>query len=241
MTSNQFRAFVLLTAMLAVPFTANAITVDGDLTDLIAASGDINTGGSASESGADAENNGFDITNSYLYFDTSNDTLYGGFETTGPVGNSCTPTGGGICTFIDNGGMFGANETVGISVDIGTLVWAANDLQLLVSGDGGVGTGPDTLVGSVLPGGVTGSWAISESNNGIEFAFSNLIGSGTLAFFSPDNPVDVVMRLTAGGAPNPGPEDEAFVSATLVPIPAAAWLFGSGLLGLAALRRRKAQ
>ena len=73
MTKRIRPAILLLsTALLALPFSANAITVDGDLSDLISAiGGDPTLGGSATESGADAENNGFDITTSYVWFDWS--------------------------------------------------------------------------------------------------------------------------------------------------------------------------
>jgi hypothetical protein len=37
----------------------------------------------------------------------------------------------------------------------------------------------------------------------------------------------------------PGSEGSSWVRATPTPIPAAAWLFGSGLLGMIGLRRKK--
>jgi len=230
---------ILVTAVLAAG-TANAITVDGNLADLISASADPNTGASASESGTDAENNGFDITNSYLFFDKNVDTLYVGFETTGPVGNGCAPTALGSCAFpFFQNSEFDSQESVSISLDIGTQTWAANDVQALIFGDGGTGTGPDNLMTSSIPAGVTVAWAVSELNNGVEFSIANLIGSGTLPQFNLANPGNIAVRLGAGSITHSGPEDEAFISAVLVPVPAAVWLFGSALAGLAGLRRHK--
>ena len=238
MASTRIRVFMLFSILLAVPFTANAITVDGNLTDLIAASGDANVGASGSESGSDAENNGFDITNMYLYFDVSSDTLYAGFETQETVGNGCI-NGAGLCAFLPDPIEFDNTEQVSMSLDVGTLSWAANDVQMLIIGDGGAGTGPDILQGSVVPSGVSISYAVSEANDGVEFAIVGLIASGTINSFSPTVPVDIAVRFSAGSGKNPGPEDEAFIATTLVPIPAAVWLLGAALFGVASLRRRR--
>ena len=238
MTSDRTRAFMLFSVLLAVPFTANAITVDGNLTDLIAVSGDANVGATGSESGSDAENNGFDITNMYLYFDVSNDTLYAGFATQETVGNGCI-NGAGLCLFLPDPLEFDNTEQVSMSLDVGTLSWAANDVQMLVLGDSGVGTGPDTLLGSVVPPGISISYAVSEANDGVEFAIAGLIASGTIDSFSHSIPVDIAVRFSAGSSKNPGPEDQAFIATTLVPIPAAVWLFGSALFGVVHLRPRR--
>jgi len=89
------------------------------------------------------------------------------------------------------------------------------------------------------PGSVTVNWAVSEANDGIEFAIYGLLANGILSPLSAANPQEFAVRFSAGSADNDLPEDQAFLSGVLVPVPAAAWLFGSSLLGLFGLQRRK--
>jgi hypothetical protein len=220
-----------------VPFSANAIVVDGDLSDLQAAIiGDGSLGNSASEAGNDAENNGFDITNSYVWFDWSNDTLYGGFQTTGVVGDSCSPTGGGLCAVptYDKLG-FDSQETVAMQITLGSLVFDGGSIAAQTGSIIGANVfGIPPLDQSGTAGGF--DYAVSGTNDGVEFAISGLIAGGV--DFDKFNPLDIAIRFQAGSVSNPGPEDEAFVSATLVPVPASVWLLSSALMGLAAIRRR---
>ena len=238
MTTSRIRSLLFAT-IFALPFSANAITVDGDLSDLIAAiGGDPSLGNSASEAGNDAENNGFDITNSYVWFDWSNDTLYAGFETEGVVGDSCAPTGGGLCavpTYQKLG--FDSQETVSMQITLGSLVFDAGSIDAQTGSISGASVfGAPPLDQSGTAGGI--DYAVSGTNDGVEFAISGLIAGGV--DFDKNNPLDIALRFQAGSVTNPLLEDEAFVSATLVPIPAAVWLFGSGLIGLFGMRRFKA-
>ncbi len=73
-----------------------------------------------------------------------------------------------------------------------------------------------------------GGWSVDEGNDLINFSIdiegTSLLGSSNLAFhWGPTCANDVI----EGEMPNP------------VPVPAAAWLFASGLLGLAGVSRRK--
>lgn len=233
MPSQRFRAALLLTA-LAIPFSANsasAIVVDGNLTDLITASASIDHGATASESGTDAGWNGFDITNAYLFYDTGANSLYVGFQTNGPVGDSCNPNApGGLCAQFwipaYTNPNFDGFENVQIQVDIGNSVFDADSIDY----DSNPILGNGSLDQSGTSNGI--DWAVSETHNGVEFGLEGINLS-----FTPNNPLDVSVRLLAGSGTNPRPEDELYISATLVPIPAAVWLFGSGLAGLAAFRR----
>ncbi|RMF95426.1 MAG: hypothetical protein D6727_10760 [Gammaproteobacteria bacterium] len=224
--------------LLCINSPAAVVVVDGQLNDLIAAAANPDTGAIATESGADAENNGFDITSSYSYFDPVLDVFYLGFETAGPVGDSCTPTGGGICGIL-NTPNFQTNESYGFQLDVNSD--ASYEVGLVLVGDGGSGVGPDTATSMTAPGGVVIDWAVSEADDGVEFSVGGLLASGILPQFSPVNPVSVTLRFTGGGAPNPGPEDEAFHTTILTPVPAAAWLLGSALLGLGGIAARRQQ
>ncbi len=237
------RLAVAATAALLVAGTVNAATVvlDGDLADLIVASGNIATGAQSSEPGNDAEINGYDITNMYSYFSETEDAFYLGFETFGTIGDACT----NFSCFFDFGGLaFDSDETVGFQMKFGNTDFnlaGAIVVQQILTGDGIMNNGPGNEINAVqtVPGSVTVNWAVSEANDGVEFAIFGLISNGMLSPLSLSNPQDFAIRFSAGSADNPGPEDEAFLSGTLVPVPAAVWLFGSALLVFAGLHRRK--
>ncbi len=220
---------------------AATVTVDGNLADLITASGEPVNGASGSEAGNDAEQNGFDITNMYSYFDYDGDAFYLGFATDAVIGDACA---GPLTCWFDSGGLaFDGDETLGFQMKFGDTDFGAAGaviVQTILLGDGILNNGPgnETATGSIAPGGVTVSWAVSEADDGVEFAISGLLSSSEIAP-TGISPVDFAVRFTAGSADNQGQEDEAFLSGTVVPVPAAAWLFGSALVGLAGLRRRR--
>ena len=242
----------ILMVLFLVVGAVNAATVvlDGDLSDLIIASANPDTGASSSESGVDAENNGYDITNMYSSFSINDDAFYLGFETTGTIGDACNPSGGSAfstCAFLgdQNGGtgVFDLDETLGFQLKFGDTDFAlagAIVVQQILTGDGISDNGPgnENNVVQTVPGGVTVNWAVSEANDGIEFAIYGLLASGAIDF-SVANPQEFAVRFSAGSADNDLAEDQAFLSGVLVPVPAAAWLFGSSLLGLLGLQRRK--
>ncbi len=259
---------ILMTAAMSIG-TANAaaVVVDGDLTDLILKSSNPYTGGSAADwdaadgdTGIDpygragtegGENAGFDIDQMYSYFSIVDDTLYVGFTVNGGVlGDGCgTTIGSGIQC---NGAFFPGNinsvfdlsESILMQLDIGTAdgVWEA---QRSINGDSGAGIGPDTInAGLEIDGGgqLVINHAVADNNNSggsVEFSISNLLGSGILPYFSETNPIDIHVRFVSGSATNALGEDAGYLTSTLVPVPAAVWLFGSALLGLMGLRQRK--
>lgn len=252
-----FLAAIYLVLLTSFAAPAAAVTVDGNLADLIAASANPDTGATATDtnlngSGADAENNGFDITNMYSFFDIAADVFYMGFETVGPVGDHCNPNNSGTTcmSFFTPNPNFDSAETIWTQIDFGNLVFNGGsvDAQLLLTGDGLGTTGPDTATsigdsGGNPIAGVTFAWAVSEADDGVELSISGLLTSGTIPGFGPSNPLDFSIRFVTGTTQSSGctgcsGDDEAFLSGTLVPVPAAIWLFGSGLLGLAGFARK---
>ncbi|VAW80430.1 hypothetical protein MNBD_GAMMA15-1674 [hydrothermal vent metagenome] len=222
-----------------------SIALDGDLTDLIAhvnAAPDYS--GSVTESGVDAEGNGFDITNAYFTYDILSDTFYMGFQTFGAFGTAGGNEGVGFpsCNIGQPGGnsgsagLFDGCENVGFSIDLNND--STIEFQFNVLGDAIANSGLNTEQTPSLgvdntPGAVV-NWIASEANDGVEFSVTGL---GPLSF-SVANPLDISVVFNAGTGNNFGPEDFATINTQLVPVPAAVWLFGSGLLGLLGVARR---
>lgn len=73
-----------------------------------------------------------------------------------------------------------------------------------------------------------GTWALLDSDTGDDVQIANLaLAAGT----------DYFVRITGDVVGKPGHYSGNYVAA--VPVPAAVWLFGSALAGLAVVRRRK--
>lgn len=223
-----------LLALSITSFSAQAITVDGDLTDLINTVGALNTNvaqGTDPNGTIDGTEafNGSDIENVYAYYDFPNDTLYLGLSVYGSVGTSGDLEGllGG------QAGVFDSWESYGFDIR-----YPANSATQLVRFDvigedvDGFGT-PAFGSFSTNPFNMTVDWAVSVGNNGVEFSVSGLLAAlGTL-------PKDVTFSFYAGSGTNTLPEDMAQLNMQVVPVPAAVWLFGSGLLGLLGMARRR--
>lgn len=241
---------VLSSALFLVATSASAVTVDGYLGDLIGAIGSEpfnpqNTV-TATESGTDGESNGFDMTNGYAWYNGGDDTFYFGMTFAGLVGTAGGAEGGPTMTkfcapspnFDGVAGIFDACERYGFSIDINGD--ATNELDFMLKGDGSANSGEGsesviTLVDNTGLGlGVDAiDWAVSESDNGVEFSITGL--RSLLEPFGPGNPRDVDIILRAGSITNSGIEDVMVLNMQVVPLPAAVWLFGSGLLGLLGL------
>ncbi len=264
--SPGFRT-ALSAALLLAATSASAVTVDGDLSDLIAAVGSApynsytgsdpmgNVGPTVSET-----NNGFDIKNVYSFYDVAvaGGTLYLGISFFGTVGDSralgdSAPCENGSTTTCIPGAsrsVFDSNESYRFSLFEGT---ATTDPQLLAYKVTGTGTGESVTTTNPYVLGV--SYAVSESYNGIEFKITGL--NAQLAPFSFTNPANLAIFFGAGSSdgnpgslgcttctspyssPTSGAEDTFLLNTQVVPVPAAIWLFGSGLLGLVGVSARK--
>jgi len=239
MNRKILHSAVVAAALCTTNASAVAVLVDGNLSDLKAMVGAVtDQSASGSESGFDAEGNGFDITNYFASYSIADDIFYFGFETQGPVGQSCNPTSNGLCS-LGESLNFESQESVGLQIDLGSNTFATSDIEIILTGDGGAGVGPDSVASLIQPGGVTVSWAVSEADNGVEFGVSGLAAAGLIPGFSFANPFDYTVRFSAGSSINGLAEDSAILSAQLVPVPAAVWLFGSGIAGLIGIARRR--
>lgn len=218
----------------SVPTHAAILSVDGDLSDLIAVTGDNIASGT--ESGSDGENNGFDITDMYAHYDIGSDTFYIGMSMFGQVGTSGGDEGdpfaqdpyfGWLPDSNGAAGIFDGNESYGFSLYI---LGNPNNptFRLDLAGDGA--TDGESVASLINPYGATFSWAVSEANNGVEFSITGL--ATQLGNFSYSNPTDVTINYFAGSISNTGAEDTATLNMQVIPVPAAVWLLGSGLLGL---------
>lgn len=254
-------AFAFSTVCL--PAHAVSISVDGSLTDIIGVVGTTNGvnfgygddprgNTEVNASGLPIEdNNGFDIDKVYAYFDVPTDTLFLGLSVYGTVGNSSAVGASGTTEGIANMGagsnsrtVFDANETYGIQLYNGTLI---SNPQLLLYNV--TGTNANTLGDSIgainNPYSLIIAHAVSESFNGVEFSITGLMASGML--LTPPNdsayPSNLLVRFSAGSGDTTGTttlaEDSHLLQMQVVPIPAAVWLFGSGLAGLFAVARKR--
>ncbi len=230
--------------------SAHAITVDGDLSDLIAVVGTTNTvnyGYGADPLGSTEgteSNNGFDIENVYAYFDLYADVLYLGIDVFGTVGNSLPAGSSAINEGIANAGFgsnsktaFDANETYSIQLYHGT---STSDPQLLLFNVSGANNDTDNVSAIANPWGLTINYSVSEAYNGVEFSISGLLATGAIPYINEQN---LLIRFSAGSADtnstSTAAEDSHLLQMQVVPVPAAAWLFGSGLLGLVAAARNR--
>ncbi|MBU1192034.1 MAG: VPLPA-CTERM sorting domain-containing protein [Gammaproteobacteria bacterium] len=248
----------LSSALFLVATSASAVTVDGDLTDIMFAvsSSPYNKATAldpmgSSDSPTTESNNGFDIQNVYSFYDVSLDTLYLGMSVYGTVGdsraiNDITSCGSErtqpSCLTLPstNRSIFDSNETYGFSLFKGTSI---NDPGLLgytvVGADNGTDSG--SFNGGLNPYSLIVDYKVSESFNGVEFSITGL--NAPLSPFSFTNPADLLILFKAGSADlnsaSTGAEDSHLLQMQVVPVPAAAWLLGSGLVGLIGLARRQ--
>jgi len=238
------------------PAHAASVTVDGNLSDLTSLVSVIPVNDASYvnmyrgtdpagnvDSPTSEYNNGFDISNVYAYYNWGEDTFYFGMQFYGTVGNSLpvgsTATNEGIAnagTGSNSKTVFDANETYGIQLYLGG---STSDPQLLLYNVKGANDGTDTIGAINNPYGLTITRAVSESFNGVEFGVTGFRTTGA----APEpHPNTMTLRLSAGSgdtnSTSTAAEDYRLVTMQAVPVPAAVWLFGSGLLGLVAAARK---
>jgi len=74
---------------------------------------------------------------------------------------------------------------------------------------------------------------------GAMFDWSTCCGIPVLAIFNADGSAGPGVPMQVGPFPGQAPSWQGIVATSTVPIPAAAWLFASGLIGLVGFARRK--
>jgi hypothetical protein len=103
----------------------------------------------------------------------------------------------------------------------------------------GADDGSDSALVGNNPYGLLVTHAASEADNGVEFSVAGLYASGQLVDFPGQ---DLLIRFGAGSADTNSissmAEDTYSLQMQVVPVPAAVWLFGSGLVGLIAVARK---
>ena len=167
---------------------------------------------------------------------------------------------------IDGSGSF-LTDVNASGADTGFLTGAVYDLDATFNGDGTFSggsvsityTGIFDLTGSGVSGDFTSGTALTAdlldfgfagtgAAGGFEFLYTNITGD-LLSFFTDANDVGGIIASTFDQAPVAGDWDTNMTFQgdfaatsnvdTFVPVPAAVWLFGSGLLGLAGFRRSR--
>lgn len=239
-----------------IPVQAASIAIDGNLTDLISQVGSSTVNVASALDGTNETNpsllaiengNGFDIKNVYAYYDRPADVLYLGMNFYGTVGNSLagapTGTSPGTAEGVATAGTgsnrqyaFDQNEQYGFHLYSGQGTAGTQLAQYYVKGDASATTGSiatDTTLFPTNPYSLVVARAASESFNGVEFSISGL-QLGYQQWITID--------FRAGSADTNSisskAEDNMIMSVQAVPVPAAVWLFGSGLLGLGAAARQ---
>lgn len=254
-THHQGLRASLSAALLLAATSASAITVDGNLSDLTAAVGAgsmlLNTYlnsdpmGSA-DSPTTESNNGFDIQNVYSLYDVGafGGTLYLGIDVFGTVGDSRAVTDTtslyekSFNAANANRSVFDSNEAYRIVLFDGTSISDPVLLSYLVTGQD---AGGDTGSYVTNPNSLVVTYAVSEFYNGVEFKITGL--NALLSPFGDSNPANLLIFFGAESSDpvtlSQGAGDTHLMQTQVVPVPAAIWLFGSGLLGLVGASVRK--
>lgn len=119
-------------------------------------------------------------------------------------------------------------DTAAFSFDSGNTGFGA--LSTTPIGADGFGVFDVNIMGFALAAGDTEVWQIDLGLTGIFGADFNVLSTNPPG----DRTATAALKFVQG------PGDDSAYGASVVPVPAAVWLFGSGLIGLAGIARRKA-
>jgi len=216
---------------------AVGVTIDGNLTDLIAATA--TPPGASGIDAIDSGGTGYDITETYAHYDSGTDTFFVGFRVAGDIGTAggnegtfnvfCNSSGDGLS---GNAGVFDGCEQYGVGIDIGGNNAGPQEFDLRLTGDSikDSASGTEAEASLTNPFGASFDYIVAETlNDGIEFSITGL-------GYDPSVGADIYFFASAVNG-NFG-QDDAVLTLQAVPVPAAVWLFGSGLMGLAGFARR---
>ena len=123
-----------------------------------------------------------------------------------------------------------------------SIFWGANgqNSTLSLAHDGGLRFDVLSLDASSLYN-ASGTLTLSGTKIGGGTVSDTIVVDGNISTYSVSNMIDIVdMTISYDGGVFSAPFDLDNISMNVIPIPAAVWLFGSGLVGLIGWSRRKA-
>jgi len=176
-------------------------------------------------------------------YTVSLDSMSGNIDPVLGFGLGATNTSGGIKTFafafsLPLGGLSAPlNTTASLGTTL-TAFTSAGGSVFATSGTGKIVDSQDIALSpfASVDKGVDIGAGLSTSTMGTVVTSENAAGS-----ISSGGPFDLMSVVVAFGlTDNTGVGFSGYVEQTVVPVPAAIWLFGSGLLGLIGIARRKA-
>jgi hypothetical protein len=127
--------------------------------------------------------------------------------------------------------------------------WVRSDVAVILGDVNDFVTDYPTFIFEVVPG-TPGLSVLGESNMSLDLNAGQQTKNGSIGFtLNPGDEFFVWAGLEAGGIRNGFGDafntlsmsfsDDTGISASVIPVPAAVWLFGSGLIGLIGIARRK--
>lgn len=163
-------------------------------------------------------------------FDSRNASLAGFF--TAAMGADVSGAAGQSSNFVQNAGQNIASHIAGLNGDAGTLTnFTENFAGLSDGANGDAGYGNASTWGSSMGGSVPFSTFVNVGEDAMFYNMGVVVNGRSV--MSTVNPFTSTWNLDAAGQLSYG-------SVSAVPVPAAVWLFGSGLVGLVGVARRRA-
>lgn len=121
--------------------------------------------------------------------------------------------------------------------------WTATTVAAFTAAGAGNWSGTAPQFGT--PANPDGSFSYDFTLSAGQVAFGTLfdwsvnIGIPVLAIFNADGSAGAAVPMQVGPFPTQAPSFQGVAQTSEVPVPAAVWLFGSGLVGLAGIARRR--